>query len=126
MYEKYHEEFEYIFIDDGSTDNTLNVLKRNKINYISFSLSFGKETGLYAGLKASKGDYVAVIDVDLQDSPELLDSMYKCLQDGEYENLSVERSCCRVSVIDLCNILFVRSAIVLQRYSRSVYVQNVS
>lgn len=76
IFEKYGQSFEYIFVDDGSKDRTLEILKNEDVKYISFSRNFGKEAGLYAGLKASKGDYVAVMDVDLQDPPEMLKEMY--------------------------------------------------
>ena len=68
---------EYIFVDDGSSDHTLDLmrqyhLKDGRIHYISFSRNFGKEAGLYAGLKEAKGDFVVVMDADLQDPPTLL------------------------------------------------------
>lgn len=74
-------EFEYIFVNDGSSDKTLQVLKKyNKMNekysYISFSRNFGKEAGLLAGLEKAQGDYISVMDVDLQDPPHLLIDMY--------------------------------------------------
>ena len=74
------EEFEYIFINDGSSDKTLDVLRElNFLNpyahYLSFSRNFGKEAALYAGLQHATGDYVTVMDVDLQDPPELLIEM---------------------------------------------------
>lgn len=73
--------FEYIFVNDGSTDNTLNILKKyqkqnSKYTYISFSRNFGKEAGLLAGLEKAQGEYVTVMDVDLQDPPILLIEMY--------------------------------------------------
>ena len=79
-------EFEYIFINDGSSDNTLSVLRdlnlvNPKANYISFSRNFGKEAALYAGLQHAKGNYVTVMDVDLQDPPELLIEMKKRLDE---------------------------------------------
>lgn len=92
MAEKYNEKFEYIFIDDGSTDGTLAELKKHEVKYISFSRNFGKEAGLYAGLKAAKGDYVAVMDVDLQDPPDLLDQMYSTLKDEDYDCVATRRS----------------------------------
>jgi len=72
--------FEFIFINDGSKDNTLNILreyakKDKRVRYISFSRNFFKEAGLYAGLKESTGDYVVVMDADLQDPPALLPQM---------------------------------------------------
>ena len=74
------EEFEYIFINDGSSDKTLNILRElNLLNpyahFLSFSRNFGKEAALYAGLQHATGDYVTVMDVDLQDPPELLIEM---------------------------------------------------
>ena len=75
-------EFELIFIDDGSNDRTLEVIKNlcisdERVKFVSFSRNFGKEAALFSGLKKSKGDFVAVMDVDLQDPPKLLISMYE-------------------------------------------------
>jgi len=74
------EKFEYIFINDGSSDGTLSVLRKlhvtdSNAHYLSFSRNFGKEAALYAGLERASGDYVTVMDVDLQDPPELLIEM---------------------------------------------------
>ena len=83
-------ELEYIFVDDGSKDNTLNILKKlynkNKenIKYISFSRNFGKESAMLAGLKKSTGDLVTIMDVDLQDPPEIIPEMVKKMKE---ENL---------------------------------------
>lgn len=82
--------FELIFINDGSKDKTLNILrdlakKDPNVRYISFSRNFGKEAGILAGLKASKGDYVTLMDVDLQDPPQLLIEMYDEIINGEYD-----------------------------------------
>ena len=89
-------EFEFWFIDDGSTDNTLNVVKslRNddkRVHFVSFSRNFGKEGGLYAGLQHAKGDYIVTMDVDLQDPPELLEEMYAAVKDGEYDCAATRR-----------------------------------
>lgn len=92
MKQKYNECFEYIFIDDGSTDKTLEVLKKTNVKYISFSRNFGKEAGLLAGLQHVKGEYVAVMDVDLQDPPELLEEMYLELQTDDYDCAATKRS----------------------------------
>ena len=80
-------DYEYIFVNDGSKDKTLHRVKGlnltdNRVKYINFSRNFGKEAGLYAGLKESNGDYVVVMDVDLQDPPEYLEDMYISLTDN--------------------------------------------
>lgn len=87
---------EYIFIDDGSSDQTLKELKElakdnDHIKYYSFSRNFGKEAALYAGLKYSTGDYIVVMDVDLQDPPELLPEMYSYIKDGKYDCVGTRR-----------------------------------
>lgn len=88
---------EYWFVNDGSSDNTLNELHRlhdqypNKAHYVSFSRNFGKESALYAGLKATSGDYVVVMDVDLQDPPEFLPKMYKLIKTGDYDCIGTRR-----------------------------------
>lgn len=83
-------DYELIFIDDCSKDNTLSIIKNlNKIDsnvkYISTSRNFGKESGLYAGLEKAKGDYIVSIDVDLQDPPELLTDMYNAIKNEGYD-----------------------------------------
>ncbi len=88
--------FEFIFIDDGSTDKTLikcrNLSKKDKrVRYISFSRNFGKEAGIYAGLEASTGDFVTLMDVDLQDPPELLPKMYNCIVNDGYDSVGTRR-----------------------------------
>lgn len=79
------QEFEYIFVNDGSRDGTLEVLrelaaKDSKVTYLSFSRNFGKEAALYAGLQEAHGELVTVMDVDLQDPPELLVEMVQRLE----------------------------------------------
>lgn len=81
---------EVIFINDGSRDNSLNIMrdlaKKDKtVRYISFSRNFGKEAGILAGLEASKGKYICMMDVDLQDPPYLLEEMYEEIKSGEYD-----------------------------------------
>ena len=83
-------EFEIILVDNCSEDETLSMMKElhkqdERYQYISFSRNFGKDSSMYAGLKASTGDYVTVMDADLQDPPELLKEMYKTLKTGEYD-----------------------------------------
>lgn len=90
-------EFEYIFINDGSKDETLEVLrdlaKRNDfVRYISFSRNFGKEAALYAGLKAATGDLVTVMDVDLQDPPELLPQMVEMIESSDIDCVGTRRA----------------------------------
>ena len=92
--EKY--EYEIIFIDDGSKDNTLNILKKlrendNNVNIISFSRNFGKEAGIYAGLKNSNGDIVVVLDADLQHDPEIIPQMIKYIEEG-YDTVTTIRN----------------------------------
>lgn len=90
-------ELEYWFIDDGSKDNTLQVLRKlekkdpQHVHYAAFSRNFGKEAGLYCGLQQATGDYVAVMDVDLQDPPELLPKMLGYLESGEYDCVGTRR-----------------------------------
>ena len=83
-----HVKFEIIFVNDGSKDKTLSMLrylskKDKRVRYISFSRNFGKEAGMLAGLEASKGDYVAIMDADLQDPPSLLPQMYEYVTSGD-------------------------------------------
>lgn len=83
--EEMGEKFEYIFVNDGSKDGTLNVLRQlsgqdQAVRYLSFSRNFGKEAALFAGLQAAKGDLVTVMDVDLQDPPEMLIEMKAMLE----------------------------------------------
>lgn len=90
-------ETELLFIDDGSTDRTLRVMKDLHIldarcQYLSFSRNFGKEAAIYAGLRNATGDYVAVMDVDLQDPPHMLPQMYKILEQEGYDSVATKRS----------------------------------
>ena len=86
---------ELIFVDDGSSDQTLNVLMRlakdPKVTYLSFSRHFGKEAGMLAGLANASGDFVGFIDADLQHPPVLLKQMYEALQDEEYDCAACRR-----------------------------------
>lgn len=89
-------DFEYIFVDDGSKDKTLEILKEyskkdNRVRFISFSRNFGKESAMYAGLKESTGDYVAIMDADLQDPPDLLKEMYETLLTKEFDCVATKR-----------------------------------
>ena len=89
-------DFEYLFIDDGSKDNTLKILrelskKDKKVKFISFSRNFGKEAAMYAGLENSTGDYVTLMDADLQDPPELLPKMYNLIKEEGYDSVGTRR-----------------------------------
>lgn len=89
-------ETELIFVDDGSSDKTLSILRdlhQNDphIKYLSFSRNFGKESAMLAGLDAAAGDFVGVMDVDLQDPPELLEQMVAELKQGEFDCVATRR-----------------------------------
>ena len=87
--------FEIIFVNDGSKDRTLELMrelsKNDDVRYVSFSRNFGKEAAMYAGLEASTGDYVAIMDADLQDPPALLKEMYEILESKEYDSVATRR-----------------------------------
>lgn len=84
-------DFEFLFINDGSRDKTLNILremakKDKRVRYISFSRNFGKEAGMWAGLENATGDFVAIMDADMQDPPSKVKEMYDILsKDKEYD-----------------------------------------
>ena len=89
-------DFEFIFVNDGSKDHTLDVArdlhkKDERVRYVSFSRNFGKEAGMYAGLEAARGDYVAIMDVDLQDPPALIEEMYETLKNEDYDCVASRR-----------------------------------
>ena len=89
-------EFEFLFIDDGSRDKTLSILKDfakddPRVKYIAFSKNFGKEAAMYAGFCNSTGDYTAVMDADMQDPPALLREMVEILEKGEYDSVATRR-----------------------------------
>lgn len=92
-------DIEYCFVDDGSKDGTLAILralrqKSDVVHYISFSRNFGKEAALYAGLQMAKGDYIVTMDVDLQDPPSLLPEMWEILHnpDADYDCVATRRT----------------------------------
>ena len=88
--------FEFLFIDDGSRDKTLEKMQElaqrdSRVKYISFSRNFGKEAGIYAGLENATGDYVVVMDADLQDPPALLPEMYRSIKEEGYDCVGSRR-----------------------------------
>ena len=90
------ETFEFLFVDDGSKDQTLFIVKKyaesdNRVKYISFSRNFGKEAAIYAGFCNATGDFVAVMDADMQDPPTLLPEMYKAIKDEGYDSVATRR-----------------------------------
>lgn len=89
-------DFEYVFVNDGSKDKTLVLLKElaqadERVKYVSFSRNFGKEAALLAGLKNAKGDLVATMDADMQDPPSLLPKLVGYVESGEYDNAATRR-----------------------------------
>ena len=89
-------EFELLFINDGSKDNTLKMLRElsasdNRVRYISFSRNFGKEAGMFAGMENSKGDYVVVMDADLQHPPKFIPQMYKYVSEEGFDCATTRR-----------------------------------
>ena len=89
--------FELLFVDDGSSDRTYEIMKDlhrkdGRCQYLSFSRNFGKEAAIYAGLKHASGDYVATMDVDLQDPPGLLPEMYRILKEEPYDSVATRRA----------------------------------
>jgi len=85
-----------LLVNDGSKDRTLSIMrelsnKDERVRYISFSRNFGKEAAMYAGFCNAKGDYVAVMDADMQDPPSLLPQMLEILEGGEYDSVATRR-----------------------------------
>ncbi len=88
--------FELLFVNDGSKDDTLKILREmaeqdERVIYYSFSRNFGKEAAMYAGFCNATGDYVAVMDADMQDPPSLLPEMMSYLESGEYDSVATRR-----------------------------------
>lgn len=89
-------EYELLLVNDGSSDHTLQVMKElaaqdEHVVFLSFSRNFGKEAAMYAGFCNAKGEYVAVMDADMQDPPSLLPEMMKILATGEYDSVATRR-----------------------------------
>lgn len=94
--EKIDADYELILIDDGSRDDTLATIKsfcenNSSVKYISFSRNFGKEAAMFAGLEAASGNYIAIMDVDLQDPPSLLIQMYGDIKSADYDCIATRR-----------------------------------
>jgi len=94
--EKISCDYKLLFVDDGSKDKSLHCIKQlaesdSHVEYISFSRNFGKEAAMYAGFCNADGDYVAVMDADMQDPPSLLPQMFDILQSGEYDSVATRR-----------------------------------
>lgn len=90
-------DFEIVFVDDGSSDATLREirdlhLKDEKVKYLSFTRNFGKESAMYAGIKKAQGDYIAIMDVDLQDPPKLLIDMYHGIVNEGFDCVATRRA----------------------------------
>lgn len=89
-------DYELLFVNDGSRDKTLPLLRQlaqqdARVKYLSFSRNFGKEAAMYAGFCNAKGQYVAVMDADLQDPPSLLPQMMELLESGQYDSVATRR-----------------------------------
>ena len=96
MKQEYNVDYEFVFVDDGSRDRTLEILrdfakKDERVKYISFSRNFGKESAIYAGLEHVTGDYISMMDADLQDPPELLMEMYQEIKKDESDCIGTRR-----------------------------------
>lgn len=94
--ELHQAELELLFINDGSKDQSLAEMKQlaekdDRVKYVSFSRNFGKEAAMYAGLSYASGDYVAIMDVDLQDPPDLLPKMYHIITTEDYDCVATRR-----------------------------------
>ena len=89
-------DFQFLLVNDGSKDKTLDVMRMlaardPRVTYLSFSRNFGKEAAMFAGFVNAKGDYVAVMDADMQDPPSLLPQMLEILEGGEYDSVATRR-----------------------------------
>ena len=88
--------YEFIFVNDGSRDKTAQIIKSlaeddKSVKYVFFSRNFGKEAAMYAGMQKAKGDYIAILDADMQDPPSLIPQMIKDLDTGDYDIIAARR-----------------------------------
>ena len=88
--------FDFLLVNDGSRDGTLGVMKSlaaadSRVRYLSFSRNYGKEAAMFAGFVNARGDYVAVMDADMQDPPALLPEMIEALESGEWDSVATRR-----------------------------------
>ncbi len=95
-FEKIDVKMEFIFVDDGSKDKTLDMIKGyseadERVHFVSFSRNFGKEAAIYAGFEHAKGDYVVMMDADLQDPPSLLMEMFQTIKNEDYDSVATRR-----------------------------------
>ena len=130
MQEMNYIDFEIIFINDGSKDKTLEIIrdlakKDKKIRYVSFSRNFGKEAAMLAGLRASKGDFVTTMDVDLQDPPSLLPEMYKGIVEEGYDCVIASRYCASSDVVGVAKHRVFMSDMAGVYYKMMLNVPNV-
>ena len=93
---QYQVDLEVLLVNDGSKDGTLSLMRTyagqyQNVRYLSFPRNFGKEAAIYAGLEHAKGDYVAIMDADMQDPPALLPQMYEILRDEPYDSVATRR-----------------------------------
>lgn len=96
LWERYGLEAEFLFVDDGSQDGTLDLLRQYaredaRVRYVSFSRNFGKEAAMYAGLKNARGVYAVTMDADMQDPPSMLPEMYEAVRDGGCDSAATRR-----------------------------------
>lgn len=120
MHKTYGLRFELVLVDDGSSDGTLRIMKRAgallpsyvSSCWVSFSRNFGKEAALNAGLKRAHGDYVALMDADMQDPPSLLPKMYELMLEKDCDNVATRRATRtgESKIRSLCSRMFYRAA----------------
>ena len=96
VFDSRKEVLEIIYVDDGSSDKSLKEMKKiassdKNVRYISFSRNFGKEAAMYAGLSHATGDYITIMDVDLQDPPSMLPEMIRLIEEADYDIVGTRR-----------------------------------